>query len=345
MKIARENLTVLFNRFLDRGDAEITVSHPSREIGALLTVEFGNHDNCTIQFEQSVDDYAEARNDVRRSHPETVAKDLPGASEYVKAVLASGIIEINNRDEVQTLVERYGNPDLMAGHRPVFAGFDTNLLPWRIDRILGLRDPEEGVGYVNGFVLASGVRDELDWDYKCHDTDPFADAFGDQYEEYWNQPLGDARHGRMGLVRYRNIRDIQQAHEIDCDTGDEAIVEGYDSYEEQHRGEILLFSNDRTFVERARSHTILAQWIDLPDSLPAETSATWGEVEHLLHMLAISFGILELPSVTMYGVWRGKDELDWRQERLKVDARSQQLSSDLEGDLSVVETYNELQIE
>ena len=45
-------------------------------------------------------------------------------------------------------------------------------------------------------------------------------------------------------------------------------------------------------------------------------------------MLAISFGILELPSVTLYGVWRGKDELDWRQERLKVDARSQQLASD-----------------
>ena len=342
MQIARENLTVLFNRFLDRGDREITVSHPSREIGELLTIEFGDHDDCTIYFEQSVDDYAEARNELRRNHPETVAKDLPGANEYVKAVLASGIIEINNRDEVQTLVERYGNPDLMAGHRPVFAGFDTNLLPWRIDRILGLRDPEEGVGYVNGFVLASGVRDELDWDYKCHDTDPFVDAFGDQYEEYWNQPLGDARHGRMGLVRYRNIRDIQQAHEIDCDTGDEAIVDGYDNYEEQHRGEVLLFSNDRTFVERARSHTILAQWIDLPDSLPAKTRATWGEVEHLLHMLAISFGILELPSVTLYGVWRGKDELDWRQERLKVDARSQQLASDLQGDLSVVETYKEL---
>jgi hypothetical protein len=345
MRIARENLTVLFNRFLDRNETEIAVSHPSNEIGDLLTIEFGDYDDCTIHFEKSAEEYAEARNEVRRNHPKPVAKDLPEAGDYVKTVLASGIIEINNRDEVQQLVERYGNPDLMAGHRPIFAGFDTNLLPWRIDRILGLRDPEEGVGYVNGFVLASGVRDELDWDYKCHDTDPFVDAFGDQYKEYWNQPLGDARHGRMGLIRYRNIRDIQQADEIDCDSGDEAIVDRYDSYEEQHRGEILLFSNDRTFVERARSHTILAQWIDLPNRLPAETTATWGEIEHLLHMLAISFGILELHSVTMYGVWRGKDELDWRQERLKVDARSQQLASDLEGDLSVVETYNELQIE
>ncbi|MEF8771992.1 hypothetical protein [Halodesulfurarchaeum sp.] len=345
MRIAREDLTVLFNRFLDRGESEITVSHPSDEIGDLLTIEFGDYDDCTIHFNQSVEEYAEARNEVRRNHPESVAKDLPAADDYVKAVLASGIIEINNRDEVQKLVERYGNPDLMAGHRPVFAGFDTNLLPWRIDRILGLRDPEEGVGYVNGFVLASGVRDELDWDYKCHDTDPFVDAFGDQYEEYWNQPLGEARHGRMGLVRYRNIRDIQQADEIDCDTGDEAIVEGYDEYEEEHRGEILLFSNDRTFVERARSHTILAQWIELPQTLPEQRSASWKEVEHLLHMLAISFGNLEVPSVTIFGIWRGKDELDWRRERLKLDARTASLASHLKGDLSIVETYNELQME
>lgn len=51
-------------------------------------------------------------------------------------------------------------------------------MPWRIDRILGLNDPDEGIGYVDGFVLTTGVRDELDWDYKYHDTDPFEDAFG-----------------------------------------------------------------------------------------------------------------------------------------------------------------------
>lgn len=75
---------------------------------------------------------------------------------YCKAVLASGIIPIANEDDVTAFVKRYGDPDLMAGHPPVVVGLDTNLTSWRIDEILGLRDPDDGVGYVNGFVLATG---------------------------------------------------------------------------------------------------------------------------------------------------------------------------------------------
>jgi hypothetical protein len=59
-------------------------------------------------------------------------------------------------------------------------------------------------------------------------------------------------------------------------------------------------------------------------------------------MLAIVFGVVELPSVTVYGVWRGKDELDWQHERVKLDARSPKLDKKLVGDLSIVESYEEL---
>jgi hypothetical protein len=335
-------LTVLMNRLGDRGDDTITVSHPAPEIGDLLSITLGKHDACTVAFEQGTRAYSDARDEVGRTHPERVYNDLPTASEYTKAVLGSGILPIDNLDEVETFVDRYGDPDLMAGHPPVFAGFDTNLLPWRIDEVLGLRDPETGVGYVNGFVLATGVRDELDWDNKCHDSRPFEEAFGDVYEEYWNQPLGSARVGRLGMLQYRNIRDIQQAGEIECDRGDDAIIAGYDQWSKDHRGEVLLFSNDRNFVERARAHTILAQRIDFPNTLPTGTSATWRQLERLLYILAITFGILELPTITLYGVWRGKDELDWQRERLKADCRSPKVTSRLQADLSIVETYNDL---
>jgi hypothetical protein len=46
--------------------------------------------------------------------------------------------------------------------------------------------------------------------------------------------------------------------------------------------------------------------------------------------------------VTVYGVWRGKDELDWQHERVKLDARSPKLDEKLVGDLSIVESYEEL---
>jgi hypothetical protein len=342
MRVQRQHLTVLLNRLYDRGYDEFVVEHPSSEIGELLRIELDEYDACTISFETGIEEYTAARQDIGRQCPESIYEDLPAAEEFRNAVLASGILELANQDEIETFLDRYGDPDLMAGHPPVFAGFDTNILPWRVDRVLGLHDSDNGLGYVNGFVLATGVRDELDWDYKCHDTDPFVDAFGDSYEAYWNQALGSARIGRLGLLSYRRIRDIEQAIEIQSEEGDEAIIDAYDEYDREYRSDILLFSNDRNFVERAQAHRMLGQWVDFPNEFPDTATASWREIEILLYMLAIVFGIIEVPSVTVYGVWRGKDELDWQYERVKLDARSPKLKSKLEGDLSIVESYEEL---
>lgn len=344
MRLAREHLTVLLNRLFDAGQDRVEVEHPAGEVGTLLTIDLDAYDECTVRFDTGRDDYVEARESLRPTLPEAVSKDLPGPDQYVKAVLASGIVPIANEGEVATFVERYGDPDLLAGHPPVVAGFDTNLLAWRIDEILGLNDPERGLGYVNGFVLATGVRDELDWEYKCHETDPFEDAFGPAFEEYWNQPIGSARIGRLGLHNYRKIRDIQEAAEIRCERGDEAIVRAYDAYDDDHRSDVLLFSNDRNFIERAQAHTLLAQRIELPSELPRRTTATWRQVEYLLFYLATVFGIVEVPKTTVYGVWRGKEGSDWREERLKIDCRSTTIDPQLEADLSVVESYEELEI-
>lgn len=345
MRIKREHLTVLLNRLYDRGDDEFTIEHPSSEIGELLRIELDDYDRCMVQFSTDLETYTAARQDIGRQYPERVFDDLPAANEFRNAVLASGILDPANIDEIRTFLNRYGDPDLMAGHPPVFAGFDTQLMPWRIDRLLGLHDPDKGLGYVNGFVLATGIRDELDWDNKCHDTDPFVDAFGDAYEEYWNQPLGSARIGRLGLLSYRRIRDIEQAVEIQSGRGDEEIIAAYDEYDREYRSDIILLSNDRNFVERARAHRLLGQRVDFPDDLPDKATATWRELETLLYMLAIVFGVLELPSVTVHGVWRGKDELDWQHERIKLDVRSPKLEPDLEGDLSIVESYEELRLQ
>jgi hypothetical protein len=56
----------------------------------------------------------------------------------------------------------------------------------------------------------------------------------------------------------------------------------------------------------------------------------------------VLFGILEVPNTTVHGVWRGKDHLDWQHERLELDCRSPKLRPKLEGDLSIVESYEEL---
>jgi len=342
MRVKRNHITVLLNRLYDRGDDVFIVDHPADEVDQLLRIELDDFNECTIHFDTDLSAYSAAREEIGRRYPEQVFKDLPDANDFRNTMLASGILEPANQDDIKTFLGRYGDPDLMAGHPPVFAGIDTNLMPWRIDRVLGLNEPRDGLGYVNGFVLATGVRDELDWDYKCHNTDPFVDAFGQVYDDYWNQPLGSARIGRLGLLTYRRIRDIEQAVEVQSKQGDKEIIAAYDEYNRDYRSDVLLFSNDRNFVERAQAHRLLGQRVDFPDSLPAEATASWREVETLIYMLAIVFGVIELPSVTVYGVWRGKDELDWQHERIKLDPRSPKLTPKLRGDLSIVESYEEL---
>lgn len=342
MRVDRAHLTLLLNRLYDRGDGRFTVTHPCEEVGGLVTVDLGDPEASAVTFERDREGYAVARNDAVLAHGDRLGDDLPAPDEYRNVAVASGIVEPANLDELATFLSRHGDPDLMAGHKPVFAGFDTNLLPWRVDRILGLRDPDAGVGYVNGFALAGGVRDELTWDVKCDETDPFVTAYGPAAEEYWNQPIGSGRISRLGLAAYRDIRDIQQAAEVASDRGDEAIVDAYAAWESDVRGQVMLFSNDRTFVERARSKSLLAQVVELPSELPASATASWREVEVLLYLLTAVFGIVELPGVTLHGVWRGKEGDDWQAERVKLAPRSPALTAGLEGDLAVVEAHREL---
>lgn len=342
MEINRRHLSILFNRLYDRGDDTIALSHPADEIGTVLEIDLGTYDASTVRFTMDLESYANARNDVGRNYGDRVMNDLPESADLRNAVMASGIVDPANIDDIEAFLDRYGDPDLMAGHPPVVAGFDTNLMPWRIDRILGLHDPDAGIGYVTGFALATGVRDELEWDDKCHDTDPFEDAFGDAFTEYWNQPLGAVRIGRLGIENYRRIRDIEQAVEVESDRGDEAIIDAYDEYDREDRSDVILFSNDRNFVERARSHTLLGQHVAFPSTFPAKATASWDEIEELVYTLGIIFGVVELPSVTIHGVWRGKEGLDWQHDRLKLDVRSPPLEGHLEGDLSITDSFEEL---
>lgn len=338
MKLARPHLTVLLNALHDLDERRFSVAHPSDAIGDLVEIELGDPNDSVVRVTLDEEEYATACTAVARDRGSTAADDLPERQSYVNAFVAGGVLDLRNHAEVEDFLDRNGNRDLNAGHRPVVVGFDTNLLPWRLADVLGL-SPDDDDPVVNGFALATGVRDELDWDYKIDDTGPLEQAFGGEFERVWNQPKGSNREGRLGETYYRRLRDSRYADEVVCDTGDEAIVGGYDEYQQEGRKDVLLFSNDRNFVERARSHRIPAQRVEFPGTLPDEITASWPAIRDTLYVLTVLFGVLVLPKVTLYGIWKGKGGQDWHEERLELDCRSPKIEPLLDRDLGIIEAY------
>jgi len=55
--------------------------------------------------------------------------------------------------------------------------------------------------------------------------------------------------------------------------------------------------------------------------------------------LTVLFGVLQLPKVTLYGVWNGKSGDDWQQQRLDVDCRSENVRAKLQRDRAVTTEY------
>jgi hypothetical protein len=198
-----------------------------------------------------------------------------------------------------------------------------------VDPTKGDRD-EAGRAPTNGFALATGVKEELDWHFKHYDTDSLTRALGAEFERLSNQPAGDNRQGFLGLYEYRRLMADRRVDVVETGTGDAAIVEGYVTYADEERNDLLLFTNDYGFVDDARDAGLPAQHVDIPVDLPRSVSTSWWSIENTLYYLAIIFGVLRLPKVTLYGVWNGKTGKHWQNEQIDVVSRSPKLEPRLE---------------
>jgi hypothetical protein len=344
--LARRHLTVLLNALYETEKRQVTVDHPCTEVGELLRFELAEPFDSPVRFTQSLVEYDETREAVERTYGRDAYNDLPDDSAYVRCLVAGGVLDVENREEVDRFVDRHGYRDLEAGHRPVVAGIDANIMPWRMGDVLGIDhetgdEDDAGRSPTNGYALATGVEAELDWHYKQHRTASLVGAFGEEFERLDNQPAGDNREGFLGLYEYRRLTADRTVDQVACDTGDEAIVAGYEAFAAESRKDLILFSNDFGFVDRAADAGLPAQHVDFPRSLPRKATASWDALGDLLYYLAVRFGVIRLPGVTLYGVWNGKDGRHWQRETIVVESRSPKIEPLLEREQTIVTAFEE----
>ncbi|MFC5973968.1 hypothetical protein ACFPYI_21825 [Halomarina salina] len=344
MRLPRHHITHLLNALYTEGVTSVSVSHPCDEIGELFTIDLSDPVATTVRFTQGALTYQDSREELHTKYGEQAYDDLPDSETYVRALVASGLVDIGNAEEVATFFRRQGYPDLDAGHQPVALGIDTNLFAWRLPDVLRL-DPErftndKGRSAVNGFALATGIYDELNWHYNHYQTRELEDAFGPEFARLDNQPAGSNREGFLGLYEYRRLRDHRYADRVESETGDESIVDAYAAYDQESRKRVILLSNDYGFVELARDEGLLAHHVNFPVDIPRKVTVSWDELRDTLYTLSVLFGVLWLPKVTLYGVWNGKSGEDWQQRRLDVDCRSERVGEKLRRDRAITTEYD-----
>lgn len=127
MLLTRPRLTVLLNALYATDTSPITLSHPSETIGDLLRIDLDDRDASTVHFEQSIEEYAEARSAIDIEYGTPAASEVPEPRSYLSGLLGGGLVAPANLESIKTFLEREGSPDLTAEHRPAVAGFDTNL--------------------------------------------------------------------------------------------------------------------------------------------------------------------------------------------------------------------------
>jgi len=341
VELARNRLNVLFNALYDAGVDSIPVVHPSSDIGELLRIKLGDDGRATVHFSQGTYTYQENREAIPVKHGEAAHDDLPDAETYTRAAVASGLVDVENGDEITGFFDRYGYADLEAGHSPVVLGVDTNIVAWRLPETLGV-DSETGTpdqhgrAPTNGYALATGVKEELDWHYKQYSTHELTAAFGDEFDRLDEQPAGSNREGFLGLYEYRRLRTNRTVDVVDSGTGDADIVDAYRTFNEESRKTAVLLTNDYGFVERATDAGVPAQHVTFPVDVPRNADGTWTDAAELLYYLTVLFGVLKLPKVTLYGVWNGKDGRHWQHEELDVECRSPKVKPQLERDIQIL---------
>jgi hypothetical protein len=222
MQLGVDQLPLVWNALWDAGEDRIAIDHPAEALAPLCTVTLD--ETVTLQ-PQAIETYAAARTAVATEWGEDVVAELPTASSVCGAYLAAGIIAPANATAIAETVEATGGADLTAGHRPVMVGFAT----------AGTDAPYDG------YALATGVRDELQWDAKVSDTHRLERALGAEFTALWNQPAGQRREGRLAEVMYRRLRDRREGTEVQSATGDDAITEGYDTMRADQRCDVVLF--------------------------------------------------------------------------------------------------------
>lgn len=333
-KISRKELPVLFNALYSTGDSQITVDHKSSDLSTLYKIELDRGKPARIRFTNSLEQYQEERSEVKRKFGEQAYSEIPNHRSYLGA-FTSEVLEFDNQEEISEKIDPFRNRRIQHSNTASLAVFDTNLIQYWPAKQLGVA-PEQAQG-LNGYAVVTGVRDELR-DYggeeKINNTRALEEAFGDEWGDLFNQLKGTPRQLRLGRQYWSRLQRQLYTEKIKSKKGDMSITKAC----EDSGFDLVLFSNDAEFISAGKECGLPTIRVDFPEKLPRNKEVTWEQAATTLYLHAVQFGILELPKVDLYGIWKRKESAEWESDTLAVKCRSPKVEQQLNRYLKICES-------
>lgn len=284
--------------------------------------------------------------------------EIPGFYEYKECLISAGLIKFDNWDEFKDWVEYLykSEVDPTVASKSVFLSIDTNMAYYRL---ISRRFPLEIDGTTikaNDFdyLLSSIVEGEID--HHIRDKYDSSDLkmmgmytdIGDLRFNFRNRGKLETRKAKFATQELNYLRGELNAarvkgneSKVDSEKNDIRIVESLENFAWTKNIVTALISSDRNMGNHAENSEIPYFVLEMPSSIPRENEVGADIILNILHDIALFFGAVKIPelSTTLFGIWGGKRDEDYKNESVKAWINpGADIVDEVKRDLDVIES-------
>jgi len=272
-----------------------------------------------------------------------LAREMPGYSDLVDALLASGVVRYGNLDAFREALSSYENLT-----KQVYFGVDTNVFYHGFLTQSGLLDPAQ-------VIIARTVHDEisqlLNIKYSGRMIERLQEILPrhrDIIAEFSNKRRKKSRKAAyLAMPEYIAIRDRAMEIAPPADTGQESrendriIVRSLRGFEEDKYGLPVLLTADTYMADLCRAEGVEYFLLDRPWQV-TDRECGPDQLVRLLGMLSAVFGVITVNGTTIFSEYGGKSD-DTGERKLVIADRG--AARTLWEDLTLCRRLMDLQID
>lgn len=317
MLLQRSELTALLNYLYEKNPYfEIK----TKVVGSILAVDLEDDTVRIYLDEREFDDRAFKYENL-----------LPDASNYKTALLSAGILKPRNLDETFNEIVKEFKKSMYDRPRPLYISFDTNAFINRTSYHFQTF-AERNKSVLGAFIVAEGVKLEL----FSEKTGKYSEfelreliTRDKKFKEFINQSKVIDRILKIGRAEFNRFRRSVRFEEIPSERGDNEIVRALREFSKMRDCDVWLITFDKTMYEISAGHGIKPLLLEVPSIKKEKIRTEWENVRDLIYTAAVIFGVITISGIDIFGIWRGKNPIDWDNECVKVSVKDEKLERDL----------------